>query len=201
MALAVFKTVRRQPSGWRGGFDSLSLPPNPQSAARAASLAGWSGARSPFQPNPAARAPRAQLCQKRLAERKRREILMQLGTAQQYLPPMERMRFIPAAQVKTFPDERPDARARRRRPIFAAHVNLSEKWRAPLCYRRRGDVPWTNGVTERATGGSKIRRKTVRGYKSEDRMPNGFGLRRWAWSGRDGLDPVLAGRGAAWAVP
>ena len=28
MALAVFKTVRRQPSGWRGGFDSLSLPPH-----------------------------------------------------------------------------------------------------------------------------------------------------------------------------
>ena len=47
-------------------------------------------------------------------------------------------------------------------------VELSGKWRALLCHRRRGDVPWTNNVTERAIGGSKIRYKTVRGYKSED---------------------------------
>ena len=26
------------------------------------------------------------------------------------------------------------------------------------------------------------------GYKSEDRTLNGFGLTRWAWSGRDGLE-------------
>ena len=50
------------------------------------------------------------------------------------------------------------------------------------------DVPWTNSVTELAIGRSEIRRKTVRGYKSEDEILNGFGLRRWAWSGRDGLD-------------
>ena len=66
-------------------------------------------------------------------------------------------------------------------------MELNEKWRAPLCHRRR-DVPWTNNAAERAIGGSKIRYKTVRGYKSEDWMPNGFGLRRWAWSGLDGLD-------------
>ena len=74
-------------------------------------------------------------------------------------------------------------------------VELSEKWRALLCHRRRGDIPYTNSATERAIGGSKIRRKTVRGYKSEDWMLNGFGLRRRAWSGRDGLDmsePVAA---------
>ena len=34
------------------------------------------------------------------------------------LPLMERIRFTPA-QVKTFPDERPDARERRRNPILA----------------------------------------------------------------------------------
>ena len=67
-------------------------------------------------------------------------------------------------------------------------VDLSGKWRALLRHRRRGDVPWTNNAAERAIGGSKIRRKTVRGYKSEDGMLNGFGLRRRAWSGRDGLD-------------
>ena len=67
-------------------------------------------------------------------------------------------------------------------------VDLSGKWRALLCRRRRRDVPWTNNVTERAIGGSKIRYKTVMGYKSEDGMLNGFGMTQWAWSGRDGLD-------------
>ena len=75
-----------------------------------------------------------------------------------------------------------DANLRRMR------VELSGKWRALLCHRRRRDVPWTNNVTERAIGGSKIRYKTVRGYKSEDWMLNGFGLTQWAWSGRDGLE-------------
>ena len=37
-------------------------------------------------------------------------------------------------------------------------MELSGKWRAPLCRRRRRDVPWTNNVTERATGRSKILR-------------------------------------------
>ena len=61
-------------------------------------------------------------------------------------------------------------------------VELVGKWRAPLCRRRRGDVPWTNNAAERAIGRIKIRRKTVRGYKSEDQTLNGFGLRRWAWA-------------------
>ena len=67
-------------------------------------------------------------------------------------------------------------------------VELSGKWRALLCHRRRRDVPRTNNAVERAIGRSKIRCKTVRGYKSEDWMLNGFGLTQWAWSGRDGLD-------------
>ena len=50
-----------------------------------------------------------------------------------------------------------------------------------------GDVPCTNSAAERAIGGSEIRRKTVRG-KSEEWMLNGFGLRRRARSGRDGLE-------------
>ena len=74
-------------------------------------------------------------------------------------------------------------------------VELVGKWRALLCHRRRRDVPWTNNAAERAIGRSKIRYKTVRWYKSEDWMLNGFGLRRRAWSGRDGLElsePVAA---------
>ena len=43
-------------------------------------------------------------------------------------------------------------------------------------------------MTERAIGGSEIRRKTVRGYKSESGMLTGFGLTQRAWSGSDGLE-------------
>ena len=67
-------------------------------------------------------------------------------------------------------------------------MELSAKWRALLCHRRRGDVPRTNNVTERAIGRSKIRYKTVWGYKSESGLLNGFGLTQWAWSGADGLE-------------
>ena len=45
-------------------------------------------------------------------------------------------------------------------------VDLSGKWRA-LLRPRRGDVPWTNNAAERAIGRSKIRRKTVRGYRAK----------------------------------
>ena len=65
-------------------------------------------------------------------------------------------------------------------------VELSGKWRYATV--GGGDVPWTNNAAECAIGRSKIRCKTVRGYKSEDWMLNGFGLTQWAWSGRDGLD-------------
>ena len=82
-------------------------------------------------------------------------------------------------------------------------VELSEKWRALLCRRRR-DVPWTNSAAERGIGRSEIRRKTARGYKREDGTMNGFGPTQWAWSGRDGLDmsePVVALRRAVrWGI-
>ena len=42
-------------------------------------------------------------------------------------------------------------------------ADLSGKWRAPLCRRRRRDVPRTNNAAERAIGRSKIRCETVRG--------------------------------------
>ena len=67
-------------------------------------------------------------------------------------------------------------------------VELSGKRRALLCDRRRGDVPWTNNMTERAMGRSKIRGKTVSGCKSESGLLNGFGLTQWTWSGSDRLE-------------
>ena len=65
-----------------------------------------------------------------------------------------------------------------------ARVELIDKRWAPPCRSRRRDVLCTNSVTERAAVRSEIRRKAVRGCKSEDEMPNGFGLTQWAWSGR-----------------
>ena len=79
---------------------------------------------------------------------------------------------------------RGDADQTLRRP----RVDLSAKWRALLCRRRRGDVPRTNNATERAIGRSKIRSKTARGCKSETGLLNGFWLTQWAWSGADGLE-------------
>ena len=45
----------------------------------------------------------------------------------------------------------------------------------------------TNNVTERAIGGSRIRYKTIRGYKSVERMMNGLWLAQRAW-GESGMD-------------
>ena len=67
-------------------------------------------------------------------------------------------------------------------------VELCEKWRSLLCHRRVRGMPQTNNCTERAIGRSKVRYKTVRGYKSVDGMMNGLGLTQWVWSGEDGLD-------------
>ena len=66
-------------------------------------------------------------------------------------------------------------------------VDLCEKWRSLLCHQRVRGMPQTNNCSERAIGRSKIRYKTVRGYKSEEGMMNGMGLTQWVWSGEDGL--------------
>ena len=50
-------------------------------------------------------------------------------------------------------------------------------------------------------GRSEIRRKTARGYKSEDGMMNGFGPTQWAWSGLDMSEMVAALRRAVrWGI-
>jgi transposase-like protein len=60
-------------------------------------------------------------------------------------------------------------------------VDLCEKWRSLVCYRRRTGVPQTNNRTEQGIGRSKIRYKTLRGYKSVAGMLNGLGLTQWVW--------------------
>ena len=66
-------------------------------------------------------------------------------------------------------------------------VELSNKWRSLTGYKRIRSLPQTNNCTERVIGRSKIRYKTIRGYKSVEGMLNGLGLTQWIWSGDDGL--------------
>ena len=49
-------------------------------------------------------------------------------------------------------------------------------WRSLLCHKRMRGVCDTNNATERVIGRSKIRYKTIRGYKSIEGMMNGLWL-------------------------
>ena len=46
----------------------------------------------------------------------------------------------------------------------------------------------TNNATERVIGRSKVRYKTMRGYKSPEGMKNGIALTQWLYSGEDEHD-------------
>lgn len=63
-------------------------------------------------------------------------------------------------------------------------VDLCEKWRSLGCYQRRRGVPGTNNRTEQGIGRSKVRYKTLRGYKSVAGMLNGLHLTQWVWRPR-----------------
>ena len=56
-------------------------------------------------------------------------------------------------------------RVRRHPKLHRLVVELSEKWRSLTCRQRVRGMPQTNNCTEQAIGRSKIRYKTVRGYK------------------------------------
>lgn len=60
-------------------------------------------------------------------------------------------------------------------------VDLAEKWRSLVCYQGNPGVPRTNNRTEQGIGRSKIRYKTMRGFKSEAGMINGLYLTQWVW--------------------
>jgi transposase-like protein len=73
-------------------------------------------------------------------------------------------------------------------------VDLVEKWRSLVCYQRKPGAPKTNNRTEQGIGRSKIRYKTLRGFKSEAGLMNGLYLTQWVWWAgevRD-LSPLLA---------
>jgi Transposase IS66 family len=60
-------------------------------------------------------------------------------------------------------------------------VDLAEKWRNLVCYQREPGVPKTNNRIEQGIGHSKIRYKTLRGFKSEAGLMNGLYLTQWVW--------------------
>lgn len=69
-------------------------------------------------------------------------------------------------------------------------LELWDKWRKLRLYRARPELglDGTNNATERAIGKSKVRYKTMRGYKSEEGMSNGIALTQWLYSGEDEHD-------------
>jgi transposase-like protein len=64
-------------------------------------------------------------------------------------------------------------------------LSLLEVWPKIVLARGRPDLDMdgTNNATERAIGKSKLRYKTMRGYKSLDGMCNGIALTQWLYSG------------------
>ena len=66
-------------------------------------------------------------------------------------------------------------------------LELWQKWSKILLHLRRPELglDGTNNASERAIGRSKVRYKTMRGYKSVEGMNNGVVLTQWLYSGED----------------
>jgi transposase-like protein len=69
-------------------------------------------------------------------------------------------------------------------------LELSEKWHKVRLYLGHPELKLdgTNNATERAISKSKVRYKTMRGYKSTEGMSNGVALTQWLYSGEDEHD-------------
>ena len=66
-------------------------------------------------------------------------------------------------------------------------LEIWNKWEKLRLYRARPelDMDGTNNASERSIGKSKVRYKTMRGYKSPEGMINGIALTQWLYSGED----------------
>lgn len=66
-------------------------------------------------------------------------------------------------------------------------LELWNHWNKLRLYLRRPELrlDGTNNGTERAIGKSKVRYKTMRGYKSRAGLCNGIALTQWLYSGKD----------------
>ena len=69
-------------------------------------------------------------------------------------------------------------------------LELWEKWQKLRLYLRRPELglDGTNNCSERTIGKSKLRYKTMRGYKSLQGMGNGIRLTQWLYSGDESHD-------------
>ncbi len=69
-------------------------------------------------------------------------------------------------------------------------LELSEKWHKIRLHLARPELKLdgTNNASERAISKSKVRYKTMRGYKSTEGMSNGVALTQWLYSGEDEHD-------------
>jgi transposase-like protein len=78
---------------------------------------------------------------------------------------------------------RVERRARASPPLRRLIVDLIQRWPALVYHRDRPWVPTTNNRTEQAIGKSKVRFKTVRGFKSVAGALAGIALTQWMYSG------------------
>jgi transposase-like protein len=69
-------------------------------------------------------------------------------------------------------------------------LELWQKWPKILLHLRHPELglDGTNNASERAIGRSKVRYKTMRGYKSVEGMSNGVVLTQWLYNGEDEHD-------------
>ena len=70
-------------------------------------------------------------------------------------------------------------------PLRRLVVDLLQRWPALICHQGTADVPATNNRTEQAIGKSKVRFKTVRGFKSLLGAAAGVALTQWLYSGAE----------------
>jgi len=78
-----------------------------------------------------------------------------------------------------------ERRVRRSPPLRRLVVDLLQRWPALICHQRVAGVPTTNNRTEQAIGKSKVRFKTVRGFKSWLGVMAGVALTQWLYSGAE----------------
>jgi len=81
-----------------------------------------------------------------------------------------------------------EPRVRGSPPLRRLVVDLLGRWTALVYHQQRPWVPATNNRTEQAIGKSKVRFKTVRGFKSVAGALAGIALTQWVYSGAHAHD-------------
>lgn len=77
---------------------------------------------------------------------------------------------------------------RRHTPWRSFLRELADKWKHLRRYLEETGVPATNNVTERGIGRTKVRYKTVRGFKSEAGALNLVALTQWVYTAKEAHD-------------